>query len=211
MSTAIGVESRIAHVDVTDETITARLVDGRVISLPLAWSWRLSDATPAQRAKWQIIGDGDRVHWPDVDEDISADGMLSGALAEAPDDVCPIVGVVDGGPGILVHQSVFQGSIDQNGELARGGGDGLGLADPSGQTSIERTEGGVRAPETHHGHPENRGGTIGGRLGPGAEETATRYFVLRGQREPRGEVFLARATGPSRCQSPRAISARCRG
>jgi hypothetical protein len=81
MSTAVNVESRIARVDVTDETITAHLVDGRVISVPLAWSWRLSDATPAQRANWELIGDGHGIHWPDVDEDISAEGMLSGIPA----------------------------------------------------------------------------------------------------------------------------------
>ena len=84
MSTAVSVESRIARVDVTDETITAHLVDGRVISVPLAWSWRLSDATPEQRANWELIGDGHGVHWPDVDEDISADGMLSGIPARRP-------------------------------------------------------------------------------------------------------------------------------
>ena len=84
MSTAVSVESRIARVEVTDETITAHLVDGRVISVPLAWSWRLSDATPAQRANWQLIGEGHGVHWPDVDEDISAEGMLSGVPARRP-------------------------------------------------------------------------------------------------------------------------------
>ena len=84
MSTAVSVESRIARVEVTDETITAHLVDGRVISVPLAWSWRLSEATPAQRANWQLIGEGDGVHWPDVDEDISADGMLSGVPTHRP-------------------------------------------------------------------------------------------------------------------------------
>jgi hypothetical protein len=84
MSTAVSVESRIARVEVTEETIVAHLVDGRVISVPLAWSWRLSDATPAQRANWQLIGDGDGVHWPDVDEDISAEGMLKGVPAHRP-------------------------------------------------------------------------------------------------------------------------------
>jgi hypothetical protein len=84
MSTAVSVESRIRHVVVTDETITALLVDGRVISVPLAWSWRLADATPAQRANWQLIGDGYGVHWPDVDEDLSADGMLNGVPARRP-------------------------------------------------------------------------------------------------------------------------------
>ena len=84
MSTAVSVESRIDRVEVTDETITAFLVDGRVISVPLAWSWRLSDATPAQRANWTLIGEGHGVHWPDVDEDLSADGMLNGVPARRP-------------------------------------------------------------------------------------------------------------------------------
>jgi hypothetical protein len=84
MSTAVSVESRIEHVEVTDETITARLVDGRVISVPLAWSWRLSEATPAQRENWTLIGDGHGVHWPDIDEDISAEGMLNGVPARRP-------------------------------------------------------------------------------------------------------------------------------
>lgn len=84
MSTAASVENRIGHVVVTDETITAHLVDGRVISVPLAWSWRLSDATPAQRENWELIGDGYGVHWPDVDEDLSADGLLNGVPARRP-------------------------------------------------------------------------------------------------------------------------------
>ena len=84
MSTAVSTESRIARVEVSDETITAHLADGRVISVPLAWSWRLSDATPAQRANWRLIGEGHGVHWPDVDEDISAEGMLNGTPARRP-------------------------------------------------------------------------------------------------------------------------------
>ncbi len=84
MSTAVSVESRIARIEVTDETITAHLMDGRVISVPLAWSWRLSEATPTQRANWELIGNGHGAHWPDVDEDISAVGMLSGIPAHRP-------------------------------------------------------------------------------------------------------------------------------
>lgn len=84
MNTAISVEARISHVAVTDETITACFVDGRVISVPLAWSWRLSEATPAQRANWTLIGDGDGVHWAEIDEDLSADGMLNGVPARRP-------------------------------------------------------------------------------------------------------------------------------
>ena len=84
MSTAVLTEATIRRVEVTDETITAHLADGRVISVPLAWSWRLSDATPAQRANWELIGDGYGVHWPDIDEDISAEGMLNGTPAPRP-------------------------------------------------------------------------------------------------------------------------------
>lgn len=84
MSTAAITESRISRVEVSDEAITAHLTDGRVISVPLAWSWRLSGASPARRANWQLIGDGSGAHWPDVDEDISADGMLNGIPARRP-------------------------------------------------------------------------------------------------------------------------------
>jgi len=75
---------RIKSIEVSDEMITARLADGRIISVPLAWSWRLATATPAQRAHYEIIGDGHGVHWPDVDEDISAEGMLTGDPARRP-------------------------------------------------------------------------------------------------------------------------------
>jgi hypothetical protein len=84
MSTAVATEARIQNIEVTDDTITARLLDGRVISVPLAWSWRLSEATPEQRQRYKIIGHGLGVHWPDVDEDISADGMLHGIPAHRP-------------------------------------------------------------------------------------------------------------------------------
>jgi len=84
MSTATRIDPRIVRVTVTDESLTAHLVDGRMISVPLAWSWRLSEATPAQRARYEIIGDGQGVHWPDVDEDISAQGMLTGTPAPRP-------------------------------------------------------------------------------------------------------------------------------
>jgi hypothetical protein len=54
------------------------------LSVPLAWSWRLSDATPEQRAKYKIIGNGHGVHWPNIDEDISTEGMLYGVPAPRP-------------------------------------------------------------------------------------------------------------------------------
>lgn len=79
MSTVASSEPRIQDVRVTRDEIIAYLVDGRVISVPLAWSWRLSEATAADRAHFRIIGTGQGVHWPDVDEDISVEGMLHGA------------------------------------------------------------------------------------------------------------------------------------
>ena len=85
MNTAAKIqEVRIKHIAVTKDAITAHLMDGRTISVPLAWSWRLSEATPKQRANWEIIGDGNGVHWPDIDEDISAEGLLYGIPAPRP-------------------------------------------------------------------------------------------------------------------------------
>lgn len=85
MSTAVKLqEVRIKDIKVADDTITAYLVDGRIISIPLAWSWRLSEATPEQRGNYEIIGDGQGVHWPDIDEDISAEGMMYGIPAPKP-------------------------------------------------------------------------------------------------------------------------------
>ena len=85
MNTAVQMqEVRIKDISVTEDAIMAQLMDGRIISVPLAWSWRLSEATPKQRANREIIGDGLGVHWPDIDEDISAEGMLYGVPAPRP-------------------------------------------------------------------------------------------------------------------------------
>ena len=84
MSIVVSTDARVKEVSVTEELITFRLVDGRVVSVPLAWSWRLSEATPAKRNKFEIIGDGDGVHWPDLDEDLSVEGMFHGIPARRP-------------------------------------------------------------------------------------------------------------------------------
>ncbi len=84
MNTAASSDPRIQNVRVTEDEIIASLVDGRVISVPLAWSWRLSEAAPAQRANFRIIGSGQGVHWPEIDEDISVEGMLHGVPARRP-------------------------------------------------------------------------------------------------------------------------------
>lgn len=84
MNIAVSTDNRVKDVSVTEELITFHLMDGRIVSVPLAWSWRLSEATPAQRDNSEIIGDGYGVHWPEVDEDLSVDGMLHGVPARRP-------------------------------------------------------------------------------------------------------------------------------
>ena len=84
MNTAVRVEARIKDIEITEDDLIAHLVDGRTISVPLVWSWRLVEATPKQRANYEIIGNGHGVHWPDIDEDISAEGMLYGVPAPRP-------------------------------------------------------------------------------------------------------------------------------
>ena len=85
MNTVVNyIEPRIKDMRVTEDEIIAQLVDGRTISVPLAWSWRLSEATPKQRSNYEIIGDGQGIHWPDIDEDISVEGMLYGTPARRP-------------------------------------------------------------------------------------------------------------------------------
>ena len=85
MSIAVNViEPRLLNIQITEDEIIAHLVDGRTISVPLAWSWRLSEATPDQRQNFEIIGDGLGVRWPDIDEDVSVEGMLCGSPAHRP-------------------------------------------------------------------------------------------------------------------------------
>ena len=71
-------EPRVQDVMTTDDHITVSFDDGRIVSLPLKWFPRLLRATPVQRRKWKLIGRGYGVHWPDVDEDLSAEGLING-------------------------------------------------------------------------------------------------------------------------------------
>jgi hypothetical protein len=70
--------ARIVHVTVTEDTLAADLEDGRSIAVPIGWYPRLSHATPAERAHFEISGAGYGIHWPDLDEDIGVEGMLLG-------------------------------------------------------------------------------------------------------------------------------------
>jgi len=71
----------VLDVQFTGDSLSVSLRDGRVIAVPLAWYPRLLKATPAQRKNWKIAGGGYGIHWPDLDEDLSTEGLLRGAPA----------------------------------------------------------------------------------------------------------------------------------
>jgi hypothetical protein len=77
---SLAVEKKIAitYVTADDRTLTVILSDGRRLSLPLEWYPRLKHGTPAERNNWRIIGRGEGINWPDLDEDLSLDGFLAG-------------------------------------------------------------------------------------------------------------------------------------
>ena len=74
---------RVRDVHLTEDTLAVDLADGRTIIVPLTWYPRLLSATMAQRARWKISGAGYGIHWPDIDEDLSTEGLLRGAPAAA--------------------------------------------------------------------------------------------------------------------------------
>lgn len=65
-------------VTITDDLLTVELSDGRRISAPLSWYPRLSKGSDSERANWRLIGRGTGIHWPELDEDISVEGLLEG-------------------------------------------------------------------------------------------------------------------------------------
>ena len=72
---------RVKDVHCTEDTLVVDLADGRSLSVPLVWYPRLHSATPQQRDNWLLSGGAYGIHWPDIDEDLSADGLLRGAPA----------------------------------------------------------------------------------------------------------------------------------
>jgi hypothetical protein len=78
---ASAADARVLDVQSTDDTLSVSLQDDRVITVPLVWYPRLLNATPAQRRNWKIAGGGYGIHWPDLDEDLSTEGLLRGAPA----------------------------------------------------------------------------------------------------------------------------------
>ena len=82
MSTsAIKVDERVQNVYFSDDNISVDLMDGRTITVPLAWYPKLLTATPQQRERWQVCGGGYGIHWEEIDEDLSTEGFLRGAPA----------------------------------------------------------------------------------------------------------------------------------
>jgi hypothetical protein len=83
ISAKVG-DERVADVRFDSERLIVDLADGRTIAVPLAWYRRLLDTTPAQRSNWTKAGGGFGIHWPEVDEDLSVAGLLSGTPAPRP-------------------------------------------------------------------------------------------------------------------------------
>jgi hypothetical protein len=78
-TSAVKFDATAVDVRVTDDQLFVVLADGRELAAPLAWFPRLTDATEAQRQNWRLIGRGQGIHWPDVDEDISVASLLRAA------------------------------------------------------------------------------------------------------------------------------------
>lgn len=82
MSTVlIDVQAKAQNVVVSEDSLTVDLDDGRTITVPLAWYPRLMYGTPSERNHWRLIGKGDGIHWPDLDEDISVENLIVGKLS----------------------------------------------------------------------------------------------------------------------------------
>jgi Protein of unknown function (DUF2442) len=75
------INERVAGVEVSEDVLSVNLVDSRTIIVPLVWYPRLLHASESERKNWQVCGGGYGIHWPDIDEDLSTEGMLRGAPA----------------------------------------------------------------------------------------------------------------------------------
>lgn len=75
---AVEVSPLAQTVRFTDHELIVSLIDGRTLTVPLVWFPRLADATPAQLRQYELLGDGEGIHWPELDEDLSVEGLLLG-------------------------------------------------------------------------------------------------------------------------------------
>ena len=82
-SSAPSVDPRAKEVRCSEDELTVLLADGRAISVPLAWYPRLLHASPAERENFELLGEGQGIRWPDIDEDLSVEGLLRGARTPA--------------------------------------------------------------------------------------------------------------------------------
>lgn len=80
-TSALNPGLQVKEVRFTDDELVVRIADGRTISVPLVWYPRLLHATSEQRSRWEIAGAGFGIHWPEIDEDLSTEGLLAGAPA----------------------------------------------------------------------------------------------------------------------------------
>lgn len=80
-SLAPATDLRVKQVFTDEDRLTVELMDGRSISVPLAWYPRLAKANATQLARWEVAGGGYGIHWPEIDEDLSTEGLLRGAHA----------------------------------------------------------------------------------------------------------------------------------
>jgi hypothetical protein len=74
----IEIKAAIQHVEVTEDSLVVDRADGRTVSVPITWYPIVMQGTPEERSHWRIIGKGEGIHWPDLDEDISAENILFG-------------------------------------------------------------------------------------------------------------------------------------
>jgi DNA-binding transcriptional regulator YiaG len=150
------VSERISGVEVSEEEITFELTDGRVVSVPLSWSWRLEEATPEERQNFEISPSGYSVHWPDVDEDLSARGALRGTPAPRPKSAPPAEEPSEWTPGRI--KQVRENLGVSQGELARRMGvrqatvsdweTGKQSPSPMARRLLDRMAGGTAPPES---------------------------------------------------------------
>jgi hypothetical protein len=99
---AATADERVTEVQFANGTLNVCLRDGRSIAVPLTWYPRLLNATPAQRKNWKIAGGGYGIHWPEIDEDLSTEGLLRGTAA----------------PGVRGHSDLVLGRLDPEGLLS---------------------------------------------------------------------------------------------
>lgn len=85
-SSAVDSRPLARSVEVTEDELQVGLADGRRVVVPLTWFPRLLAASPSARSNWELLGDGEGIHWPEVDEDVSVRGLLAGSRSvETPD------------------------------------------------------------------------------------------------------------------------------